>query len=184
MRDSGRKVLDIGFGNGESLLWQAEAYPDWDILGVDVHLPGVGHALMEIDKRALTNIRIIAEDVMQVLPHFESSLDLVQLFFPDPWPKRRHHKRRLILQPPFLQALQNSVKPGGILHMATDWAPYAEAVLIKLNELPEWENQSPTGTFCARPAHRPTTRFEQRGIRLGHSIFDLIFRKVSRVYTI
>jgi tRNA (guanine-N7-)-methyltransferase len=172
-------VLEIGFGNGESLAAMAEQQPDLNWLGVEVHRPGVGHLLLEIERRGLTNLRLLRHDAVEVLRLgiAPGSLAGAQLFFPDPWPKRRHHKRR-ILNPELVGLLGQALRPGAIFHAATDWAPYAEQMLATLEASAEiFENLAGRGAFSARPPSRPLTRFEQRGERLGHRVFDLLFRR-------
>lgn len=172
-------VLEIGFGNGESLAAMAEQQPDLNWLGVEVHRPGVGHLLLEIERRGLTNLRLLRHDAVELLRLgiAPGSLAGAQLFFPDPWPKRRHHKRR-ILNPELVGLLGQALRPGAIFHAATDWAPYAEQMLATLEASAEiFENLAGRGAFSPRPPSRPLTRFEQRGERLGHRVFDLLFRR-------
>lgn len=173
-------TLEIGFGNGESLAWQAEHLPERDFIGIEVHRPGVGHLLGEIERRGLGNVRIFNEDAVEVLEQRipPGSLDAVQIFFPDPWHKKRHHKRRLI-QPAFLRLIASRLRPGGLLHLATDWDDYAvqmQSVLREAAELFEAEGPQPVPE---RPAHRPATRFERRGERLGHRVSDFLYRRRS-----
>lgn len=172
-------VLEIGFGNGASLAEMAERDPERNWLGIEVHRPGVGHLLLEIERRALANVRIVRHDAVEVLAHGipPASLDAVQLFFPDPWPKRRHRKRR-ILTPELVVLLAQAIRPGGIFHAATDWEPYAEQMLEILETASDrFANTAGQGQFAPRPACRPLTRFEQRGERLGHQVRDLQFRR-------
>jgi tRNA (guanine-N7-)-methyltransferase len=171
-------TLEIGFGNGESLAQQAQAQPERDFIGVEVHRPGVGHLLGEIERRGLENVRVLVDDAVNVLERRTppSSLDAVQIFFPDPWHKKRHHKRRLI-QPAFLRLVASRLKPGGALHLATDWRDYAEhmsAALAETRDMFEPEGAQPV---ASRPAHRPETRFERRGHRLGHVVQDFLYRR-------
>jgi tRNA (guanine-N7-)-methyltransferase len=175
---SAPRVLEIGFGNGDMLVELATASPGSDFIGVEVHPPGVGHCLLAIESRGLTNVRVIAHDAVEVLASQfpESSLDEVLLYFPDPWPKKRHHKRRIV-QPAFASLVASRLKPGGRFKLATDWEPYAAWMLEVLNAAPELENASATGT-CIERAERGATRFELRGRRLGHAVFDLEFRRV------
>jgi tRNA (guanine-N7-)-methyltransferase len=172
-------VLEIGFGNGESLAEMAAADPGHNWLGVEVHGPGVGHLLLEIERRGLTNLLVVRHDAVELLAQGlgPGVLERVQLFFPDPWPKTRHHKRR-ILSPSFVGLLSRVIRPGGIFHAATDWEPYAEQMLAAL-ESPgsPFVNLAGPGRFAARPAQRPLTRFERRGERLGHPVRDLVFRR-------
>ena len=172
-----RRVLEIGFGNGDHLAAMAAANPDTDFLGVEVHPPGVGHLLQEVQRLGLTNVRVIRHDAVEVLTHQlpRGSLDEVQLLFPDPWHKKRHHKRRIV-QPAFLDLVAGRLKGNGVLRMATDWQPYAEHMLETLRADPRFANLSETGDYVARDAARAPTRFERRGERLGHAVFDLAFR--------
>lgn len=168
-------VLEIGFGNGESLAAIAAAHPEWDYLGIEVHRPGVGHLLLRATELQLTNLRILCADAVEVLERQlpDECLDRMQIFFPDPWPKVRHQKRRLI-QAQRAALLTRKIKPGGQLHIATDCADYACAILELFNATPDLVNAA-GGGFAPRPAWRPLTRFEQRGQRLGHVIRDLLF---------
>ena len=169
-------VLEIGFGMGHTTAAIAAARPDTDFLGVEVYTPGVGSLLRHIEDDALTNVRIIQTDAVEVLKQRieEASLAGVHIYFPDPWPKLRHHKRRLI-QPPFIAHLATRIAPGGYLHCATDWEPYAQQMLEVLSAEPLLVNQA--DGFAPRPEWRPLTKFEQRGLRLGHGVFDLMFRR-------
>lgn len=170
------KVLEIGFGMGTATAAIAHAHPETDYLGVEVHTPGVGALLKSIGELGLTNLRIIQHDAVEVLEHMlpDASLDGVHVFFPDPWHKKRHHKRRLI-QPAFVALLARKLKPGGYLHLATDWADYARQMLEVLSAAPELANTS--DGYAPRPEYRPLTKFEQRGVRLGHGVWDLIFKR-------
>ncbi|MFM9271708.1 tRNA (guanosine(46)-N7)-methyltransferase TrmB [Halomonas elongata] len=174
------RVVEIGFGMGASLIEQAESHPDTDFIGIEVHAPGVGKLLDEADKRDLTNLRVYREDALTVLEHClpESSLDTVQLFFPDPWPKKKHHKRRIV-QPAFVELVRTRLKPGGTLHMATDWEAYAEWMAEVMAAAPGYANtaDADTAPYVPRPAYRPLTKFEARGERLGHGVWDLIHRR-------
>jgi tRNA (guanine-N7-)-methyltransferase len=176
-RDAPR-TLEIGFGNGEHLLERALAQPERDFLGVEVHRPGVGHLLLAAGKAELTNLRVIVHDVVEVLQHQipPGSLDEVQLLFPDPWPKARHHKRRLV-QPEFAALVASRLRAGGRLHMATDWEPYAEVMLEVLRGCSALRNCAPDGGYIERFMHRATTRFERRGQRLGHRVRELLFER-------
>ncbi len=169
-----RAVLEIGFGNGESLIEMAVASPDTLFIGVEVHKPGVGRALMLAHEKKLKNLRVLEHDAVEFIEHMlpASSLDRVQIYFPDPWHKKRHHKRRLI-QPAFCQKLQRVLKPQGVLHIATDWLPYAEHCLAVLDEMSSFTHQSAEG--FAKPDYRPQTKFERRGLKLGHEVRDLLF---------
>lgn len=169
-------TLEIGFGNGESLATMAEHEPECDFIGIEVHRPGVGHLLLAIEERGLSNIRVVCADAVpfinEQLP--DNSLDRVLIYFPDPWHKKRHHKRRLV-QTALLDVIAARLKPGGLLHLATDWENYAVHMLATVDAHPGFSNQSGNGRYAARPAWRPTTKFEQRGIRLGHNVRDLLY---------
>ncbi len=172
-------TLEIGFGNGESLASMAAAAPEHDFIGLEVHRPGVGHLLLLLEQQRLTNVRVLRTDATALLGTGlrPSSLDRVQLFFPDPWPKKRHHKRRIV-QPSFVAAVAQALRPGGIFHLATDWTPYAEWMLTMLEDANAlFENCAGPGQFSARPPQRPLTKFERRGQRLGHQVHDLIYRR-------
>lgn len=170
------KFLEIGFGMGETTALIAKANPKNDYLAVEVHTPGVGSLLKQIEELGLTNIRIIQHDVVEVLHHAlpPECLDGVHIFFPDPWPKARHHKRRLI-RPEFISLLCRHLKPGGYVHVATDWEDYAEQILEVLSGEPQLINTA--ADYAMRPEYRPLTKFEQRGLRLGHGVWDVIFQK-------
>ncbi len=169
-----RAVLEIGFGNGESLVEMAAAAPDTLFIGVEVHKPGVGRALMLAHEKGLKNLRVLEHDAVAFIEHMlpDHCLDRVQIYFPDPWHKKRHHKRRLI-QPDFCNKLQRVLKTGGVLHIATDWLPYAEHCLTVLAEMDNFANQS--AEDFAKPDYRPQTKFERRGLKLGHEVRDLLF---------
>lgn len=169
-------VLEVGFGDGEALLSMASAHPEWDFLGIEVHRPGIGHLLLRAHSLAINNVRVICDDAVQVLEHWvpASALQRIQVFFPDPWPKTRHHKRRLI-QAERVALWSRKIKPLGALHCATDCADYAQAMLAILNATPTLENCAVDGGFVPRPAWRALTKFEQRAQRLGHGIRDLLF---------
>jgi tRNA (guanine-N7-)-methyltransferase len=170
------RVLEIGFGMGASTAEIAALRPDDDFLGVEVHEPGVGALLKLIGEQGLTNIRIVQHDAVEVLEQMiaPASLDGVHIFFPDPWHKARHHKRRLI-QPKFVALLASRMKPGAYLHCATDWQNYAEQMLDVLRADPALENTA--DDYAPRPDYRPVTKFERRGLRLGHGVWDLVFRR-------
>jgi tRNA (guanine-N7-)-methyltransferase len=170
--------LEIGFGNGESLVALACANPDRNYLGLEVHPPGVGHLLLRCEAERLHNVRVLCDDAVQVLQHrvADESLDELLLYFPDPWPKKRHHKRRIV-QPGFVELVARKLKPGGILRMATDWQPYAEHMLATAGACAALQNQAATGAYVDRPDSRPVTRFEKRGQRLGHGVWDLAFSR-------
>jgi len=170
------KVLEIGFGMGETTAAIAQSNPDVDYLGVEVHTPGVGALLRRLATLGLTNVRVIQHDAIEVVEHMigERALDGVHIFFPDPWPKKRHHKRRLV-QPGFVEVLARRMKSGAILHVATDWEDYAQHVLAVLAAEPLLENTAPG--FAPRPLTRPLTKFEGRGLKLGHRVWDIVFRR-------
>jgi len=171
--------VEIGFGNGESLAKMAVANPDKDYIGIEVHKPGVGHLLMLLNQQGLNNVRIYCHDAIEIMEHkiTDNSLAGVHLFFPDPWPKKKHHKRRIV-RPGFVDLLVKKLKPDGYFHAATDWKNYAEAMLAVLSEVSGLRNTSSSNDYCDCPEYRPLTKFEQRGLRLGHGVWDLIFRKV------
>ena len=174
-------VFEIGFGMGDSLLSQALNEPGRDFVGVEVHKPGVGRLMNEAKKAGVTNLRVICEDAVDVLSDGlgPQSLEGVQIYFPDPWHKKRHHKRRLV-QLKFINLLAHRVRLGGFCHLATDWAPYAEWMVEIFSQTAAWHNTSENGDFVPRPARRPITKFETRGERLGHEVFDLVYeRKAS-----
>jgi tRNA (guanine-N7-)-methyltransferase len=172
-------IVEIGFGNGEATWRMARNEPGHNFIGIEVHPPGVGHLLQALEARQIGNLRIAKADAVQFiearLP--DRSLAGVRIWFPDPWPKKRHHKRRII-QPEFVSLLGRKMAPGSILHLATDWQPYAEHILEVLSRSGGFENQSPTGDYCPRPDWRPDTKYEQRGERLGHHVRDLLFRRI------
>ena len=172
-------VLEIGFGMGAATAAIAEAHPDVDYLGVEVHPPGVGALLKLVGERGLSNVRIVQDDAVSVLEHMTppGSLAGLHIFFPDPWHKNRHHKRRLI-QPPFASLLASRLAPGGTLHCATDWEHYAEQMLAVLSDEPELVNTCEG--YAPRPQSRPLTKFEQRGLQRGHGVWDLVFTRLSR----
>ncbi|RMG28640.1 MAG: tRNA (guanosine(46)-N7)-methyltransferase TrmB, partial [Gammaproteobacteria bacterium] len=172
-----RVTLEIGFGNGEVLATLAAAAPREHFLGIEVHRPGVGRLLQRLEREGLTNVRVSTRDAVEALEHQvpEGSLDRVLIYFPDPWPKKRHHKRRLI-QPPFVALLARALKPGGLLHLATDWMPYAEWMQAVLASSPDFEPVPPGGCI-PRPPWRPETKFERRGRDLGHTVCDLLYRR-------
>jgi tRNA (guanine-N7-)-methyltransferase len=170
------RVLEIGFGMGETTATIAQARPDEDFLGVEVHAPGVGSLLKRVDELGLTNVRVIRHDAVEVVAAMIAPASLVgiQVFFPDPWPKKRHHKRRL-LAPAFVRELALRLVPGGYLHVATDWEDYAEEILAVLGAEPLLANTA--AGFAPRPDYRPLTKFEARGLKLGHGVSDVIFRR-------
>ena len=174
------RTLEIGFGNGEHLAALAAAHPERDYLGIEVHRPGVGHLLMLAATGNLTNLRASSHDAVEVLREQiePGALDEVLVLFPDPWHKKRHHKRRLI-QPPFVELVASRLAAGGVLRLATDWEPYALQMLEVLDAARgTFANLSPTGDWVPRPDERAPTRFEKRGARLGHGVWDLAFRRL------
>jgi len=174
------RTLEIGFGNGEHLAALAAAHPERDYFGIEVHRPGVGHLLLLAAEGALTNIRTSTHDAVEVLREqiAPEALDEVLVLFPDPWHKKRHHKRRLI-QPPFVELIASRLRPGGVLKLATDWEEYAVQMLEVLSAASaRFANLSPTGNWMPRPEERAPTRFEKRGERLGHGVWDLAFSRL------
>ena len=171
-------TLEIGFGNGENLVALAHAHPERNYLGVEVHRPGVGRLLLAVEERQLANVRVICQDAVEVLERriAAGSLAEILILFPDPWPKKRHHKRRLV-QAPFVALLERTLAPGGVLRLATDWQPYALEMLAALGAAPGLANLAAGGGFVPRPAERMPTRFERRGVRLGHEVWDLAFSR-------
>lgn len=167
-------ILEIGFGMGAATAEIALARPESNFLGVEVHSPGVGNLLKLIEEKSISNLRIIRHDAVEVLRDMlpDGSLDGIHVYFPDPWPKKRHHKRRLI-QSPFVAELAKRLKPGGYLHLATDWEEYAVQMLEVLSAEPLLKNS--VEGYAPRPDYRPLTKFEQRGLKLGHGVWDLIF---------
>jgi tRNA (guanine-N7-)-methyltransferase len=169
-------VLEIGFGMGDATAKIAQGLPGTDFIGCEVHEPGVGALLKHIGEMALSNVRVIRHDAVEVLQHMipPASLAGVHIFFPDPWHKKRHHKRRLI-QAPLVAHLTSRLAPGGYLHCATDWEPYAQQILEVLSAEPGLVNSA--DGYAEKPAYRPLTKFENRGLRLGHGVWDVVFRK-------
>ena len=174
---SAPKILEIGFGMGETTATIATQHPECDYLGIEVHTPGVGSLLKTIAEHNLTNVRIIQHDAVEVLRNMiaPDTFDAVHVFFPDPWPKKRHHKRRL-LQPPLISMLCERMKPGAYIHVATDWQDYAEQILDVFRREPRLANTAEG--YAPRPDYRPQTKFETRGLKLGHGVWDIIFRRV------
>ncbi len=170
-------IMEIGFGNGESLAKMAYENPHLNYLGIEVHRPGVGHLMLLLAQKQLTNVRLFHHDAIEILEQHISdhSLAGVQLFFPDPWQKRCHHKRRIV-KPSFVDLVSKKLIPGGYFHAATDWEHYAKDMLKVLSTNKKLVNTSHDNTYCERPHYRPLTKFEQRGIRLGHGVWDLIFK--------
>ena len=173
-------VMEIGFGNGLSLAAMAEAEPETNFLGVEVHKPGVGSLLVQVKQRGLENVRVCADDAVELLKQVpENSIDRLQIFFPDPWHKKRHHKRRLI-QAEFIEQVVKRLKPEGIIHVATDWQNYAEHVLEVLQSNTDLKNLSEQDDgFSVKPDYRPETKYERRGLNLGHGVWDMLFVKAS-----
>jgi len=175
------RVLEIGFGNGASLAEMAAGRPEYDYVGIEVHRPGVGALLLQIEERGLNNIRLVCDDAVEILKHrvTDNSLDRVQLFFPDPWHKKRHHKRRIV-NGGFVSLVAQKLKPGGVFHLATDWEDYALHMAEVLARSTDFENTATSGKFVPRPDYRPITKFELRGQRLGHGVWDLIYNRSTR----
>ena len=173
-------VLEIGFGMGQSFIEMAKAAPEKNYIGIEVHTPGVGSALRMADEEGVTNVRISEDDAIEVLKHqiADESFDCLQLFFPDPWHKKRHNKRRIVNEE-FVQLIRQKMKLGGIIHMATDWEPYAEHMMEVMSAAEGYENIEGKGQYTPRPEYRPTTKFERRGERLGHGVWDLIFKRTN-----
>lgn len=171
-------VLEIGFGNGDSLLEMAVNTPDKNFLGIEVYEAGVGRLINEANKHQLTNLKIIKDDAVEVLKNHinDHSFEVFQLFFPDPWHKKKHHKRRIV-QAEFLDLIYKKLKPAAIVHMATDWEDYAIHMMEVLEDHPHFKNTMGAHNYALRPQHRPITKFERRGERLGHGVWDLIFTK-------
>ncbi|MFN3398616.1 MAG: tRNA (guanosine(46)-N7)-methyltransferase TrmB [Sulfurimicrobium sp.] len=175
---SAPKILEIGFGMGSSTAQIAREHPENDYLCIEVHTPGVGSLLKQVGESGLSNIRIIQHDAVEVLKFMlaPATLDGVHIFFPDPWPKKRHHKRRLI-QPEFVALLCERLKIGGYLHAATDWEEYAAHILAMFSAEPRLANTA--ADYAPRPDYRPFTKFEQRGLKLGHGVWDIVFKRVA-----
>lgn len=173
-------VLEIGFGMGASLVEMAKNAPEKNFIGIEVHSPGVGACLMAARDAGITNLRVMCHDAVEVFEHMLpiASLETVQLFFPDPWHKARHHKRRIV-QPAFVQMLRDKLKIGGIFHMATDWENYAEHMVEVMDVAPGYKNIAVDGPYIPRPEERPLTKFEARGHRLGHSVWDMKYVRVD-----
>ncbi len=174
------RVLEIGFGMGDATAAVAAAHPGTDFIGIEVHRPGVGACLSSAAEAGVTNLRLFCHDAVEVLEQMipEQSVDTLQLFFPDPWHKSRHHKRRIV-QPAFVEMLRPRLKLGGLFHMATDWQNYAEHMLEVMRVAPGFSNTSEFGDYVPRPDSRPLTKFERRGHRLGHGVWDLGFQRIS-----
>ncbi len=172
----GDVVIEIGYGMGDSLIEMAKSSPETDFIGIEVHTPGVGRLLNLIEENHLSNVRTYTEDAVEVLDNCiaDNSLQKVQIFFPDPWHKKKHHKRRIV-QPPFIQKLRKKLRQGGIIHLATDWENYAEHMMEVMSAAEGFVNLKGEGMFSAKPDFRPITKFERRGQRLGHGVWDLLF---------
>jgi len=170
------RMIEIGFGAGEALLAFAQSHPDVDCIGIEVHRPGVGHLLLDAHNAGLKNLRIICHDAVEVLQQQlpATSISLAHIFFADPWPKKRHHKRRLI-QPPFVELLARILQPQGVLRLATDWEPYAQHMRSVMDMSTAFTSLAGESGFMERPPVRPLTRFERRGQRLGHAVWDLAY---------
>ncbi|WP_058911963.1 tRNA (guanosine(46)-N7)-methyltransferase TrmB [Entomohabitans teleogrylli] len=173
-------TLEIGFGMGASLVAMAKANPHHNYLGIEVHSPGVGACLSAAHEEGVENLRVMCHDAVEVLENMvpDNALSMVQLFFPDPWHKARHNKRRIV-QAPFAGLVKSKLKTGGVFHMATDWEPYAEHMLEVMSSVDGYKNLSESNDFVPRPQSRPVTKFEQRGQRLGHGVWDLMFERVK-----
>jgi tRNA (guanine-N7-)-methyltransferase len=179
----GRKaplVLEIGFGNGEQLLFAAQNEPEKNLVGLEVHAPGVGRLLQGAAELGVTNLKAYCHDAVEVLHHevADASVDEVRIYFPDPWHKKRHHKRRLV-QPEFVALLARKLKPGGLLHLATDWEDYAHQMLEVCGAEPALRNRAGVGSTIERPQWRRQTHFETRGLKLGHGVWDLLFERIG-----
>lgn len=172
--------VEMGFGMGDSLFEMAQAAPEHNFIGIEVHPPGVGRLINNAGKAGLKNLRVYMADATDVLSHcfVDSCIDRFQLYFPDPWHKAKHHKRRVV-QPGFVQLIHAKLRLGGVLHMATDWQPYAEHMLEVLQQAKGYRNLAAPNLFCPRPNYRPLTKFEQRGERLGHGVWDLLWEKTT-----
>lgn len=171
-------TLEIGFGNGSALAQLAANAPAEDFLGIEVHSPGIGRLLLTLERQGIGNVRLYREDALEVLQRClpPACLDRLLLLFPDPWPKKRHHKRRIV-QPEFIELAASRLRPGGILHMATDWEDYAAQMLAVAQHSEALRNCAGRDRYAQRPAYRPLTRFEQRGLELGHRVRDLLFER-------
>lgn len=178
--NDGKLILEIGFGMGASLVEMAKNAPESNFIGIEVHTPGVGACLSSASEAEVSNIKLYEHDAIEILANCipNESLDTVQLFFPDPWHKTRHHKRRIV-QSAFVESLRTKLKIGGVFHMATDWENYAEHMIEVMNGAECFENVATNGDFVERPEHRPLTKFEQRGHRLGHGVWDIMFKRIK-----
>ncbi|MCV9879214.1 tRNA (guanosine(46)-N7)-methyltransferase TrmB [Brenneria izbisi] len=173
-------VLEIGFGMGASLVSMAAQHPEQNFLGIEVHLPGVGACLASAHEADIGNLRVMCHDAVEVLENMipDGSLSMVQLFFPDPWHKARHNKRRIV-QTPFVELVRRKLNIGGVFHMATDWEPYAQHMLEVMSAVAGYRNLSDNNDYVERPQSRPLTKFEARGQRLGHGVWDLMFERMN-----
>lgn len=172
-------TLEIGFGNGDSLAQMAKQSPERNFFGIEVHRPGVGHLLHLVGEFELSNVRAMHHDAVEIINKMipDGSLDRIQIYFPDPWHKSRHNKRRIV-QPEFVALLATKLQKGGVLHLATDWEHYARYMLKVMAAAPDYKNQASSGAYAERPDDRPLTKFENRGIKLGHGVWDLLFEAV------
>ncbi|MGV6806581.1 MAG: tRNA (guanosine(46)-N7)-methyltransferase TrmB [bacterium] len=173
-------VLEVGFGMGDSLLQMATQEPDKNFIGIEVHPPGVGRLINEAGQRGIENLRVYMADAIDVIQDCipEASIARFQLYFPDPWHKKKHHKRRL-LQPDFVRLIAGKLQPGGIVHLATDWQNYAEQMLEVMDAAAGFKNLNRSGGYSPKPDFRPETKFERRGEKLGHGVWDLLFQRTS-----
>ncbi len=176
----GERVFEIGFGMGDSLVDMAKAAPEKNFVGVEVHTPGVGRLLNRCEAEGVNNLRVYQDDAIEVLADCiaDGSLSTVQIFFPDPWHKKKHNKRRIV-QPEFVQALRKKLKVGGVIHLATDWENYAEQMMEVMSAAEGFDNQAGIESFSVKPDNRPITKFEKRGQRLGHGVWDLLFERIA-----
>jgi tRNA (guanine-N7-)-methyltransferase len=176
----GQKVVEIGFGMGDSLFEMAKASPETDFIGIEVHPPGVGTLLNRAHMSEIKNLKVYLADANDVIDEClgAASINRLQLYFPDPWHKKKHNKRRIV-KPEFIQQIRQKLRPGGVIHMATDWEHYAEQMLETLSDAEGFENCAGPGAYSERPDYRPITKFERRGERLGHGVWDLLFKKIS-----
>jgi tRNA (guanine-N7-)-methyltransferase len=176
---SAPRVVEIGFGNGEALAWASENDQARDFIGVEVHGPGVGRLMNALAEHDANNVRIYKHDAVEVLEHeiAPDSLSEVRIWFPDPWHKKRHNKRRII-QPDFVALLASRMAPGGLLHLATDWEPYAQHMLDVMEAAPRWQNATGAGQYAEKPDWRIETHFERRGLKLGHGVWDLLYKRI------
>jgi len=173
-------VLEIGFGMGKSLVEMAKNSPELNFIGIEVHKPGVGACIADAVEQGVTNLKVYEHDAIEILADCipDQSLTTVQLFFPDPWHKKKHHKRRIV-QPEFVETIRQKLKVGGVFHMATDWENYAECMIEDMNSAPGYKNLATDGDFVPRPDNRPLTKFENRGQRLGHGVWDIQFERID-----